>query len=65
MATQAELTAVANALLADINQEIATKVPGWEQGMIPNDFRAPLAGELAKTAVNTLDAFRAKQGAAS
>ena len=58
MATQAEYTAVANALLVAINGDIATEVPGWEQDMIPNSFRAPLAGQLAKIAVDTLDALR-------
>lgn len=61
MSTPAEITAVANALLAAINHEIAIQVPGWEQGMIPQGFRAPLAGELAAIAVKTLDDYRAKE----
>lgn len=65
MATQAEYSAVANAILVLINQEIATQIPEWEQGMIPDAFKAPLAGAAAKVAVDTLDTFRAKEGAIS
>lgn len=61
MATQQEYTTVANALLAAIDNDIATQVPNWEQSMIPQAFRAPLAGELAKVAVDTLDALRSEK----
>jgi hypothetical protein len=59
MTTQAEYTAVANAILKIINGEIAADVPGWAQGMIPAGMASSLAGACAKTAVDTLDAFRA------
>jgi hypothetical protein len=61
MATQAEYTAVANAVLKVINGEIATEVPGWAQGMIPAGLASSLAGACAKTAVDTLDAFRSSE----
>ena len=61
MATQSEYTAVANAILVLIRQNIATKVPGWEQGLIPDDLELALAGECAKTAVDTLDAYRSNE----
>ena len=61
MATQAEYTAVANAVLKVINGEIAAEVPGWAQGMIPAEMATDLAGECAKTAVDTLDAVRASE----
>jgi hypothetical protein len=59
MATLEEYARVATVLLAQINSDIATKVPGWQQHMIPQEFRAPLAGELAKIAVDTIDQLRA------
>jgi hypothetical protein len=61
VATQAEYTAVANAVLKVINGEIATEVPGWAQGMMPAGLASSLAGACAKTAVDTLDAFRASE----
>jgi Domain of unknown function (DUF1906) len=61
MATQAEYTAVANAILKVINGEIASEVPGWAQGMMPAGLASSLAGACAKTAVDTLDAFRASE----
>jgi len=61
VATQAEYTAVANAILKVIDGEIATDVPGWAQGMIPAGLAPSLAGACAKTAVDTLDAFRASE----
>lgn len=57
MATQAEYTAVANALMHLIYTSIA-KLPPWEQGFIPKDRIPIAAGEAAKTAVDALDAFR-------
>jgi len=59
MATQAEYTAVANAVLKVINGEITADVPGWAQGMIPAGMATSLAGAVSKTAVDTLDAYRA------
>ncbi|HZS57557.1 MAG TPA: hypothetical protein VFA65_24365 [Bryobacteraceae bacterium] len=61
MATPAEYTAVANALLKLINGEISADVPGWAQGMIPGGMAIQLANACAKTAVDTLDAFRATE----
>lgn len=61
VATQAEYTAVANAILKVIDGEIATDVPGWAQGMIPAGLAPSLAGACAKTAVDTLDAFRTSE----
>lgn len=61
MANQAEYSAVANAVLKVITGEIAAEVPGWAQGMIPAGMASSLAGACAKTAVDTLDAFRAKE----
>ena len=60
MATQAEYTAVANALVALITSKIQL-LPSWEQGFIPVDKIPMAAGAAAKTAVDTLDAFRAKE----
>lgn len=60
-ATQAEYTTVANALLKEINGDIAAKVPSWERGFIPDDLAPALAGELAKTAIDTLDALRSEK----
>ena len=63
MGTQAEYTAVANALVMQINKYIAT-LSGFDQGIIrnylkPADIDAG-ASAGAKTAVDTLDALRAK-----
>lgn len=64
MATQQEYSAVANALVKEINDFIAT-LPEFEQSIIrshlpPEKINAG-AGAGAKTAVDTLDAFRAKK----
>jgi hypothetical protein len=59
--TQAEYSAVANAMLKQIHGDIAAKVPGWEQSFIPADLAPTLAGELSKIAVDTLDAYRANE----
>ena len=61
MATQPEYTAVANALLALITADINNDVPSIWRGMIPADMAPNMAGQLAKAAVDTLDAFRAKE----
>lgn len=61
MATQAEYTAVANALQKLIQADVNADVPGWAQGMIPADLAPSLAGACAKLAVDTLDAYRAKE----
>lgn len=63
MATPAEYTAVADALLKQIKGDIAVKVPGWEQGFIPSDLAPDLASELSKIAVDTLDQYRANEKA--
>jgi hypothetical protein len=59
MATQAEYSAAANAILKLIQQDIATQVPAWEQGFIPAAMEAPLAGAAAKAAIDAVDAMRA------
>lgn len=61
MATQPELTAVANALAAVLRTDISQIVPGWAQGFIPANEANILGGQLAKVAVDTLDAFRTKE----
>jgi hypothetical protein len=61
MATAAEYTAVANALLKLITADINADVPGWARGMIPADMAPQLAGAAAKTAIDTLDAYRANE----
>lgn len=60
MATQADYTAVANDLVKFFTDEIHT-LPGWEQHFIPLDKIPMAAGAVAKRAVDTLDAFRAKE----
>jgi hypothetical protein len=61
MATQPELTAVANALAKALQGDINAMVPSWAQGMIPANEANILGGQLAKIAVDTLDAFRAME----
>lgn len=61
MATPAEYTIVANAILKIINGEIATEVPGWAQGMIPDGLASSLADACSKTGVDALDAYRTSQ----
>jgi len=60
MATQAEYSAAANAILKIIKADVAA-LPGWEQGMVPEQFEAPLAGAAAKAAVDAVDAYRANE----
>lgn len=64
MATQAEYTVVANALVKELNAAIG-QLNGWEAGMVRTyltpDRVAAGAGEAAKTAVDTLDAYRTAQ----
>ena len=60
MATQAEYTAVANALLKLMQTE-EQQLPGWEQAFIPQDKLPAAAGTAAKVAVDALDAYRAQQ----
>ena len=66
MATQAEYTAVANALVpelkADIDSELTKAGYGWAAGMIPAELVPEIAGACAKKAVDTLDALLAKEG---
>lgn len=66
MATQQEYTVVANALVKEVNDFIGT-LPEWQQSMVrgyltPDRINAG-AGAGAKTAVDTLDAFRAEKQA--
>lgn len=63
MATQAEYVAVASALNAAIVGDEQQKVPAEFRGMIPADLAPTLAGQLAKVAVDALDAHRAKEAA--
>lgn len=68
MATQAEYTVVANALVKELNAAIG-QLQGWTAMMVREyltpDKIAQGAGEAAKTAVDTLDAYRAKSGGTS
>jgi hypothetical protein len=61
MATQADYTAVANKLAASLQGDINAMVPSWARGMIPANEANILGGQLAKIAVDTLDAFRAME----
>lgn len=58
MATQAEYTAVANALLNLMKAE-ESKLPPWQEAFIPQKMLPSAAGTAAKVAVDTLDSFRA------
>ncbi len=60
VASQAEYSAVANALVRFFTEEIH-KLPGWEQNFIPMDKIPMAAGATAKAAVDALDAYRAKK----
>ena len=59
MATPAEYNAVAAALLKVIQGDIDADVPGMFKGMIPADLASSIADACAKTAVDTLDTYRA------
>ncbi len=63
MATPAEYATVAAALTRLIQTDINEDVPGWARGMIPADLAPSLAAACAKAAIDTLDAYRAKQAA--
>lgn len=63
MTTQAEYAAVANALEEALTTDEQQKVPPEFRGMIPADLAQQLATQLAKVAVDTLDAYRAKETA--
>ena len=60
MATKADYTAVANAILAVLNRDIAAEVPSFFQDRV-RVIAPQLAGECAKVAVDALDVFRAKE----
>ncbi len=60
MATPADYTAVANALLALMRNELQ-KLPPWEQGFIPQEKLPTAAGMAAKVAVDALDTYRARK----
>jgi hypothetical protein len=64
MASQAELTAVANALVKECNAAIG-QLQGWESMMVKQyltpDKIAAGAGAAAKTAIDALDAVRAAE----
>ncbi len=60
MATPAEYTAVANALVKLMLFE-EHKLPPWEQAFIPQDKIPAAAGACAKVAVDALDDYRAKR----
>ena len=51
---------MANALVALMTSKIGL-LPPWEQSFIPTDKIPAAAGAAAKTAVDTLDAYRAKE----
>jgi hypothetical protein len=59
VATQAEYDAVRAAVLKAITDEENRDVPAWEPGLIPANLVPNLAALCSKTAVDTLDAFRA------
>jgi hypothetical protein len=61
MATQPEYTAVANALVSVLQADINADVPSFFKGMVPANLAPELAGALAKKAVDTIDAYRAKE----
>ncbi len=64
MATQAEYSAVANALVVEINNAIdASPYQGIIRSYLSADKINSGAGAAAKTAVDTLDAFRAEKQA--
>ncbi len=58
MATQQELSYVANALVAFAHKWIST-LPGYEQAFIPMDKVPAAAGATAQVAVDALDQYRA------
>ncbi len=62
MASQAEYSAVANALVKLMLFE-EHKLPPWEQSFIPQDKIPAAAGAAAKVAVDTLDEYRRKPAA--
>lgn len=51
--TQAQYTIGANALLKVIQGDVA-ELPGWEQGLVPQAFEAPLAGAGAKAVLDAV-----------
>ncbi len=59
VASQADYTAVANALVTFFTEEIH-KLPGWEQPYIPMEKVPAAAGATAKVAVDALDKFRSQ-----
>jgi hypothetical protein len=60
MASQADYTAGANALMHLIYTSIA-KLPDWEQNFIPKDKIPAAAGAGAKAVIDAVDAYRAAQ----
>lgn len=60
MGTQGDYSAVANALVAYAKSEIE-QLPAFEQSLIPMQKLPAAAGAAAKVAVDTLDAYRAKE----
>lgn len=65
MATVAEYAAVSAALQKIVQGDINQQVPAMWRGMIPAHLASDLATQCAKSAVDTLDAFRAKQASAN
>jgi hypothetical protein len=61
MATSQEYALVAAKLTAELLADEAKFVPAMFRGMIPKDAIPNLATACAKTAVDTLDAFRAQE----
>lgn len=61
MADQSDYSTVSAALLIELQKDINDDIPAFERSMIPIDLAPKLAGALAKTAVDTLDAHRAKK----
>ena len=60
MATTAEYAAVTVALQRAILAEEQKEIPAWEQGAIPATLVSDLASLCAHTAIDALDALRAK-----
>jgi hypothetical protein len=64
MATTAEYQIAAAAVLKVVQADIEKNVPVMFQGEIPQDIVKQFAADAARTAIDAVDADRAKQDAA-